>query len=816
MPKLIRLSEFDAQHYVNTERYAVEVNKLFNIASLEFSVLASKLSVDPGKPFSFKDYPRTAAKAKEIAVKLNEGTVNLIQHGVEKQWLSSCKKNDAFIASILDTTKLPKKRLVLMQDKNLEALKQFQDQKVGGLGLSERVWKTTSRFQKQIEVGLDTGIGDGRGAIEIASKLKQNLQYPDKLFHRVRDKHGALVASSAMKAFHPGRGVYKSSAKNAQRLTRTVINMGYRESDWLRWQSLDFVVGFEVKRTQRENKCSCPVCEALQGKYPKWFKWVGWHPQCMCYAVPILAAIEDMSNQMLADLRAALYGSEYGKLVAKNTVLDVPQAFKDWAHQNIDKSQGWKSVPYFVRDNFVDGSLLKGLNYPSAFKPKRSFAEAKIIRDKWEARRKFRASTVKVAKSIIKAVKTGYEIDTTEIKKLLEQKRYKALRAETSVVAKKIEGVKKQLKTYSGLLVNVQGAVEQHGLASTKKIYDAVSAKLAMWEHAELSTLIKKLKFEIDWVEDKKAYSTWKEAQDAYKKQLQEAENKQGLLVLQKGISSIEEYLKTSKSSILKKQYEDLLILKKAGNLEGVKSLIEKADKKIASLESRKTKKVSFPKSAYTKARKNAAFWETHSAKGADEAFRSTSGRAWRSSNEEERVAAYRYTAGSSYINEPLRGIPYSGQYLGKYNSEEDARRLSRIIARSRYKFDIWVQRGVSYEGVSKLLGVNLKEISLSELKGRTVTEAAFSSCSAMKGKGFADNVAVYNIYCPKGTQMLYAEPFSQYGGGAKSPKWDGIGSQSNFESEMEIILQKNTTFRVIKAEQKEGKWYIDLEVISQ
>ena len=30
------------------------------------------------------------------------------------------------------------------------------------------------------------------------------------------------------------------------------------------------------------------ICDTLAGKYPKDFKWTGWHPNDMCYCIPIL------------------------------------------------------------------------------------------------------------------------------------------------------------------------------------------------------------------------------------------------------------------------------------------------------------------------------------------------------------------------------------------------------------------------------------------------------------------------------------------------------------------------------------------------
>jgi hypothetical protein len=39
------------------------------------------------------------------------------------------------------------------------------------------------------------------------------------------------------------------------------------------------------------------------------------------------------------------------------------------------------------------------------------------------------------------------------------------------------------------------------------------------------------------------------------------------------------------------------------------------------------------------------------------------------------------------------------------------------------------------------------------------MTDEGFVSCGSARGQGFSGYI--FNIYCPKGTKMLYAEPFT-------------------------------------------------------
>lgn len=364
------VQSYDLEHYRQTESYARAIDALFDRATKEISTAAAKGKYDPDKPFSFDDYPSVKAVMQEVTKQLASRMITTIETGSKKQWLFACDKNDGFISSIMDTSKLSKSRLKKMQDRNLEALQAFQKRKIDGMNLSQRVWKYVGQYKEQLESALDVGLGDGRSAQQLARDVKQNLNEPNRLFRRVRDKRGNLVLSKAARAFHPGRGVYRSSVRNAQRLTRSEINMAYRESDWQRWQSLDFVVGFEIRRSNHEPLCDCDLCEKLVGRYPKTFKFKGWHPQCMCYAVPILMDEETFDENELGDLKAALHGTTYKKMQAKNIVVDVPDGFKQWVKDHVEAQANWASTPYFVKDNFKDGQLSKGLNIALPEKPK--------------------------------------------------------------------------------------------------------------------------------------------------------------------------------------------------------------------------------------------------------------------------------------------------------------------------------------------------------------------------------------------------------------------------------------------------------------
>lgn len=483
---------FDLAHYKTTEQYVAMIDALFNRATQAITNAAARGKYDPSKPFSFDDHPTVKAEMQKAVGQLASQLTTTIEKGSRNQWLFACKKNDGFINSIMDTSKLKKSTLKKMQDRNLDALEAFQQRKIGGMNLSERVWKYMNQYKTQIEDAIDMGLGDGRSAQALARDVKQYLREPDKRFRRVKigtdaDGNPIYRLSKRAAAYHPGQGVYRSSVKNAQRLTRSEINMAYRESDYLRWQQLDFVVGFEIHRSNHEPLCKCKLCDRLKGRYPKTFKFKGWHPQCMCFAVPILMDEETFREDRVDELRSALRGTEYKKHQAKNAVVDVPDEFKAWVEENLEAAENWGNVPYFVKDNFVDGSLKKGLkiDLPEATKPRIDPVEEQL---------NLLMPMVQDARRI--AIKWGLANETADLSDAVLEKKIDQIQKIIATIKKKTD----ELETsWTKFLSDVDGVVN---LANTNGINIS-----KMTEYTDLKTSIEEINGN---------KSLWKDFRSAY------------------------------------------------------------------------------------------------------------------------------------------------------------------------------------------------------------------------------------------------------------------------------------------------------------
>ena len=136
-------------------------------------------------------------------------------------------------------------------------------------------------------------------------------------------------------------------------MARTEINSAYMEADYIRWQQLDFIVGYEVKTSKthakwlakfwyprfKKGRAPLEICDAMEGKYPKDFKFIGWHPNCRCYAVPILA------NEGT--------GADWWEN-PQNEVKELPKGLQKWVEDNKDRITAAAkkgTLPYWISEN---------------------------------------------------------------------------------------------------------------------------------------------------------------------------------------------------------------------------------------------------------------------------------------------------------------------------------------------------------------------------------------------------------------------------------------------------------------------------------
>lgn len=340
----------EKEHFNRIEQQAKKVQTIFYTAVREVSDVTQGIV----PPFKYKDNPIIEGQVDKIIKKAGESLESLMDVSIKDEWMHSVNNNLDYVKRLAKKTKIAPEKLEEYENRNLEALEAFQKRKDnGGLTLSNRIWGLSKNLKGEFEMAIDNGLADGRGASELSRDIRKFLNRPDDLYRRVRSESGNLVQSqSSIKRIKAegityGQGMYRSSYKNAMRVARTEINNAYRMSDYEKRQQLDFVVGIEVKRSNRVYDCE--VCASLAGKYPKDFKFTSWHPHCRCYSVSILST----DDEFVAQQKAILAGKEID-LSSENTVKDVPSGFRQYVEENKDRiaqSRGRGTEPWWMKDN---------------------------------------------------------------------------------------------------------------------------------------------------------------------------------------------------------------------------------------------------------------------------------------------------------------------------------------------------------------------------------------------------------------------------------------------------------------------------------
>mgnify|MGYP000995524019 FL=1 len=303
------LEQWNEYHQNQTEK---DVSKLLRFLDevLKMAVLYYGLqAVSKEGTFSFALYPVLNKKINALFERFNHLFARKMDFYIDKHYNISHNKFKEVFAGIQGADE-PFKQPLRKKNVQTEAVR------------SARVWNLSKQYKTELEMALDIAISEGTPANELATSLKKYLRNPDTLFRRYRDKNGVLQLSQKAKEYHSGQGVYRSAYKNAERLARTEINMAYRKADIERWQSMDMIAGYEIKRSR--HPYGCEICDMMKGVYPKSFVWVGNHPNCRCYMTPIF------------------------KVDLKGKELTLNPKLTNWIASNEEKITTASSVPMFL------------------------------------------------------------------------------------------------------------------------------------------------------------------------------------------------------------------------------------------------------------------------------------------------------------------------------------------------------------------------------------------------------------------------------------------------------------------------------------
>lgn len=566
MPKTFTIGTYDKKHKENLAKRARKVQQLYDAAIKRIVQTAapSLFDADPEKEFHFEDFPALKKEMEALMQDLGSSLQANIEDGDQESWTLSNTKNDAMVDSIIGKKKLPAKTVKAWKHPHLEALNAFIARKEAGMNLSRRVWNLTQQFKSEMELALELGMGEGKSAAALSRDVRKYLVEPNKLFRRVRDKSGALRLSKAAAAYHPGQGVYRSSYKNALRMTATENNIAYRTADHNRWQALPFVIGIEIHISN--NHPTEDICDLFDGKrFPKDFKFTGWHPWCRCYAVSVLASQEEMD----AYTTAIMNGEDASHWKFTGQVEKMPKEFNKWMKDNQARIENATSMPYFIKDNFKDGDPAKGLRWEGKKKAKTTLEKAEErhaartqqqiadIKKRAEERQKRHAMMKQTALDAQAAGKEMPEISTTALTKAINEGNLDKMFNLGQKVQKKVEKMKLAEANMEDLIPNVHEWHKKHTIKELEAAHDAIKKTFDRWTwdfttDNSLQFLQGRLQREIGIVA-RSSHSTKEVAKEAFENRLKLVNKRIDMKAIGDSITHELDFAGKTKSAIVKR-----------------------------------------------------------------------------------------------------------------------------------------------------------------------------------------------------------------------------------------------------------------------
>lgn len=315
-------------------RYVALVEQIYDTLNLEVAkvTLNTEYYADSGTVFKFSDYPQTNKAIADIQAQFVNDIHAVIYRGTSDEWKNSNEVQDLMADKVLKayTATVDKQKYKVLYQTNSDALKAFQNRKDRGFNVSAKLWQQSTIYKEELEAAISCAIQKGTSAVTLSKQISKYLLDFPSLQKDYKEKYGS--------AEHLKDCEYRSI-----RLARSEINMAYQTAENERWKQMDFVVGYEIKLSG-----SHPVhdiCDTLAGKYPKGFVWTGWHPNDLCYKIPILKTEEEFW---------AWDGRSSATTESVNEVKDVPDGFKQWVlsnQQRINEAKRSGTLPYFLSNN---------------------------------------------------------------------------------------------------------------------------------------------------------------------------------------------------------------------------------------------------------------------------------------------------------------------------------------------------------------------------------------------------------------------------------------------------------------------------------
>ena len=309
--------------------YMMQVRTIYDRLNERAASIVESVGYGGSVEFSFADYPETKRDLQLLQRQFVDDMQSLIYSGTSAEWKRSNLLQDLVANKALKyyRAQVAGKKFKHYYQTNSDQLKAFQRRRERGLNLSAKLWNQSQVYKDSLEATISTAIEKGMSAVTLSKRISKYLNDWPSLQADYQEKFG--------KATNCYDCEYRSI-----RLARNEINIAYRTAEQLRWQQFDFILGYKIKLSGSHPEKD--ICDDLAGDYPKDFKFVGWHPNCLCYTVPIVMSEEE-------------YWSD-DRENSPNLVTAPPKNFGKWVSKNserIEESRKKRTLPYWIKENPV-------------------------------------------------------------------------------------------------------------------------------------------------------------------------------------------------------------------------------------------------------------------------------------------------------------------------------------------------------------------------------------------------------------------------------------------------------------------------------
>lgn len=298
--------------------------------------------------FNFDNFPQLKARLNEIFNDYYQNSLLCYKSGITDGVALAYNHDEMVIGGY---SVLTDKAIRVARDTAAATFIASRLKAKNGLNLSQTVWnycqQTKSEFEMAMSNTIADGIKQGSSAEEIGKSIRKYLNDPDMMYRRYHtikvQKNGKkkdvvtwrrrrIIDGKVRFIEEPlekvGMGVYRSARKNALRVARTEINSAYHKARNERWQNEPFVIGQYIHVSPQHNIDD--ICNDLEGRYPKDYVWISWHPQCICTSDPITIQGEEKKEFY----KRLMAGEDMSNYVSPFAVLTMPEKYNQYIKDN--------------------------------------------------------------------------------------------------------------------------------------------------------------------------------------------------------------------------------------------------------------------------------------------------------------------------------------------------------------------------------------------------------------------------------------------------------------------------------------------------